>query len=219
MVVVKGSPKPYITQPTKDLIKEKARALSTARASNSADDLSEYKRITKLVQKAVHKDKKAWLESDLGPQKSPRAAWARACLLLGQPSATSPSSVVIANKVETNPAKIAVEYANIHQTKVQGLRAQAPTPPSRPPADRVCQWLSGKDSPTPPFSLKPISLRTIQHLISRVKPGKGLPSDMIDGKIFKAIAQIMQEALSQHRQPVPHHRKVQLPLEGADYGS
>ena len=194
-VVVKGAPKPYITQPTKDLIKEKARALSAARTNNCAANLTNYKRMTKAVQKAVQKDKKDWIEEDLGPLSSPKAAWSRARLLLGQPSVTTPASVMIGTSLESNPAKIAEAYANLHLSKVQQLRAQAPTTPSRPPADRVRQWLAGRDSPAPAFSFKPINMLTLDKLISRIKPGKGLPSDTIDGTIFKAIAPIMKDAL------------------------
>ena len=154
-----------------------------------------YKSMTKLVQKAVYSDKKAWLEAELSPEASSKSAWGRVRTMLGQSVTCSPSAVSINGQVTTNPTKIATEYARLHQAKIRDLRAQVPQHPSCPPADRVRSWLRKRSTPPPSFSFKPINSHKLDQLLRRIKPGKGLPSDQLDGKTLRAIAPVLTDAL------------------------
>ena len=194
-VVAKGTPKPFITESTKVLIKQKADAFRLAKTTNSAQDMVHYKSMTKLVQMAVFSDKKAWLEAELSPEASSRSAWGRVRTMLGQSATCSPSAVTINNQMTTNRSRIATEYARLHQAKIRDLRAQVPQHPSCHPADRVRSWLRKRCTPSPTLSFKPINLQKLKQLLTRIKPGKGLPSDQIDGKTLRAIAPVLTDAL------------------------
>ena len=85
--------------------------------------------------------------------------------MLGQPMSASPSNITINNETVTNPNKITEEYAELHQNKIRGLRAHAPTQPSLPTASRVSAWLSKRPTPPPTFSFKPITKRKLHQLV------------------------------------------------------
>ena len=194
-IAVKGQAKPFVSMPTKDLIRAKSDALSNAKATNQPQDFVEYKSLAKLVKQAVKEDRDKWIEEDLGKRASPKIAWSRARSLLGQSSASCPTNINHNGNIVTNPTKIANAFAHLHKDKVKELRNQANKTPSQPPANRVRKLLARRKQPPPTFSLKPINHLKLAELLRRLKPGKGLPSDLIDGATIKHTATVLKDAL------------------------
>ena len=53
--------------------------------------------------------------------------------------------------------------------------------PTKDPVDRVRDWLETRGTSPPPLVLKPVSELKIVSALAKLKPGKRLPSDDIDG--------------------------------------
>ena len=153
------------TQDTKSLIKEKVTALANFKSINQPQDLIGYKRLTKLVQKAVHKDRQTWIKSDLQPGSFSKAAWVHAISILGQAESSSPSSALINGTMTTNPLKIAQAYTNLLQNKIHELCDMSPKHPTCQPADRLHNWLATQPNPPSNFDLKPIDDTILDKMI------------------------------------------------------
>ena len=91
--VIKTNSKPFISEKTKELIQEKKAAIDSHKATRNPTDLIEYKRLTKLVQKAVANDRKKHLTEDLQVGASPKSAWRQAKTIMGQNNNTAPKNI------------------------------------------------------------------------------------------------------------------------------
>ena len=95
----------------------------------------------------------------------------------------------------TNPLKISEAYADFHQKKLSDLKKKSPNNPEHEPVSRLREWLMKSGKSTPIFSLKPISIKKLDLLINRLKPGKNLPEDNLDGFTMKAVYPLMKDGI------------------------
>ena len=188
-------PKQFIKPTTKELLKEKDKAYKTFKHSNSKEDLEKYKKLSKRTQKAVHDDKLEWLSSDLQPNSAPKEAWSKAKTLLGQSTDPTPHTVEIEGTTTTDPLTIANAYGELHKHKITSLGTNNTTPPTTDPALRLRQWLRREKPNLTQFSFKKITHKDLLRLLTRLKPGRSLPSDTIDGATIKAISEVLLDAI------------------------
>ena len=192
---MRGNSKPFISDDTNQLIRSKHQALQIYKTTRDPANLDQYKTLTKQVQKAVAIDRKQWLKEDLREASSPKQAWRQARVLMGQGKSPSPRHIMIDGRLETNPGKMAEAFSIYHQDKIKGLRELAPTSPAIKPEDRLETWLADKNNQSPTFDFKPVTTNKVYKLLSRLKPGKAIPSDGIDAKTLKEAAPVIKTAI------------------------
>ena len=191
----KKKPKDFLKPTTKDLLKEKDKAYKQFKRTHIKDDLYEYKQLLKKSQKAVHDDRLEWISSDLGQNSTPREARSKAKELLGQSTDLCPNTVEIDGKTITDPLTIANKYGKLHRDKILALGTQNQATPTIEPAIRLRKWLEKEKPNLKEFSFRKISHKDLLKLLARLKPGKTLPSDTIDGATLKAIAEVLLDGI------------------------
>ena len=151
--------------------------------------------LTKEVKINVAHDRDSWLRSDLECDASPQAAWAKARLLLGNNKSAGPRLIQVAkDKYESNPAKMASMFSDHYINKSERLREQRVREPKINPVTRPKSWLRDHP-PIPSFSFHSIDQYKLTKLINKLKPGKALPMDGIDGRSFKLVAPLLIPAI------------------------
>ena len=193
--VIKATLKPFITEETKNLIKEKQAALNKHKTSKDPADLTEYKRLTKLVQKAVANDRTKNLTEDLQTASTLKAAWRQAKTIMGQGNNTAPKNIEINGNLTSNQTIVAEAFSAHQKTKIENLRKQAPSKPTTHPAQRLKTWLSQRQNPPPEFNYRPVTSNKVFKLLQRLKSGRSLPKDEIDAKTIKDAAAVLAPAI------------------------
>ena len=141
---LKDNGKPFISDETKEIINEKAKAWSIYKATGRVDDYDRYKTLSKLVQKEVGKDRTKWMKKGLGSSDSSKDAWRKAKLLMGKSQQTSPKSILVEDKYETNPSTIAEAFAVFQESKIKELRDRTAKDCKIDPITRLKDWLAKK---------------------------------------------------------------------------
>ena len=194
-ITPKSNSKPFLKPDTKHLINKKADSYRIFKQSGLAEDLNVYEDLTKQVKKAINMDRADWLSDELQENSSSKIAWSKAREIMGKSTSLSPRSILINNDIVTNPKKISEAYADFHLKKLKELRNKSPKNPIIEPVVRLKNWLEKSGTRTPRFSLKPIAIQKLDKLINRLKAGKNLPDDDIDGYTMKSIYPLVKDGV------------------------
>ena len=98
----------------KTLIKDKSEAYNNFKESGTTADLITYKKLSKKVKKAIHKDESEWIESELQPDTPAKIAWSKNTEILGDSDYFSPKAIDINDETITNLKKIHKVYAKFN---------------------------------------------------------------------------------------------------------
>lgn len=114
---------------------------------------------------------------------------------MGKNQALSPKSILVNKEIITNPKEISEAKDAFHKKKFKELRNKSPKTPKVYPVKRLQNWMKKSGIQPPMFSLKQITLKKLDQLMTRLKPGKNLPDDTLDGFILKSIYPLIKDGI------------------------
>ena len=128
----------------------------------------------------------------------------------------------------TDPKKIVKMFATHYSDKYTTLRSQCTMQPKKDPVDRVHEWLASRGVCPPQLVLRPVPELKVVSALAKLKPGKRLPSDDIDGfgllldapHLLPAIRHIVNLSITtgvfaavwKEQLVHPHHKKADREL-------
>ena len=195
VMTLKKSNKPFVSDETKDLISKKRSAWLQFKHTRDPLAHARFKSLAKSVKAAINANRNTWLSKDLDSGSTTKQSWAKAKLLLGQDRSPSPKTINSNTGPVTDPKRIADLFASHYINKYSTLRSGCTMEPSKCPVDRVSEWLESRGMSPPPLILKPVDELKIVTALAKLKPGKMLPSDDIDGHGLLLVAPLLLPAI------------------------
>ena len=187
---------PYLSNETKEILKERNILQKEASISGDAILLQEFKIKAREAKKAVMKDKRLGQQISLSKSVSSKQAWKSARSILGMNSTLAPTAIKdLDGNLTTNPAKLSVLFNEFFTEKTKKLRAKTKAAPKIDPVDRVQKWIDSKEVSPPVFSLKPITRQKLRQLIKQMKGGRSTGVDFIDSYSLKLAAPLLKDSL------------------------
>ena len=191
---------PFVSEETKNLIIERKNLQQRAIRSGCRELKKEFNRINKEVKRRMKKDKTNYFEEKFKECDS-KNVWRTANEILGSVKNLSPTNILHKEEAQcdpemvNNPERIAGIFNEFFVQKVKNLRQKTRKEPLIPPVERLKKWLSERDEPPPPFTLKKIGFPALRKAIKRMKGKRSCGVDLIDSYSLKLAAPLIEDAL------------------------
>ena len=192
---------PFISESTKNKIKERNMMKEQAVKSGSKELEKEAKKIGKQVKKDIIQDRRNYFQRDFSSSiVSSRNCWNMAKELLGQNKNLSPNSIICTNingkqEKTSNPTVIANSFNKFFRNKVKDLRNKTNTEPQIPPSERLRSWLQTRSKPIPVFKFKMIDKAMFRQIMKKMKSNRTHGTDWIDSYSLKLAGPLIEDAL------------------------
>ena len=173
---------PWMSQKTKDTIKERDQAQKKAAISNDPDDWKKYKQLRNKITNVCRNEKKKWRENKLSEFGNDTSAiWKNVKNWLGWSSGGPPTKLMNNGNIFSKPKDLAKIMNNFFINKVKLLRRNLPRNAEDPLA-LVKRLMSNRRCN---FSFKCVHPDEIDKIIDNLKNSKFCGSDNIDTYIIK----------------------------------
>ena len=184
-IQVRAKYAPWLSDETKDLMKERNSAQTKANETKHPDDYRYYKSLRNQVTARMRQEKTAWEKSKLSSASNdPSRLWKNIKSWLAWNNSGPPTRLFHNGKLICSPSGIAATLNSFFLGKVSGLRASIPPSPVDPLGklrevmiDRQCS-----------FSLSPVDSAYVLKIIKSLKNSKSSGTDNIDTFIVKLVA-------------------------------
>ena len=175
---------PWLSESTKELMKERDAAQATAASSRDQDDWRAYKHLRNTATAKVREEKKLWEEQKLNSaSNSSSTIWSTVKSWLSWGNSGPPTKLFINGEMLTSPARLAGAMNDFFLTKVNLLRSSIPDNNTDPLA-KLREGMQGRQCS---FSLRSIKPDEIAKIISGLKNSKSSGTDFINTWIIKLV--------------------------------
>ena len=212
---------PWMSENTKNKIKERDLAQKKAAQSKSGDDWVKFKTLRNAVNSRLKSEKKQWQEdklNDFGTDTS--TVWKNVKNWLGWSKGGPPTKLMENGNLCSKPRDLARIMNEFFICKVNDLRQKLPESPGNP-LNLVKTLMENRKCS---FNLKPVHPDDILQIISSLKATKSCGVDNVDSTIIKlvknelapAITHIINLSIQNHA--FPHQWKMTkiIPLHKKD---
>ena len=124
-----------------------------------------------------------------------KKVWKTVHNLLGNIDNKAPRQLRHGDRIINNPKLMAEVLNKTFQDKVKKLRNQTNIQPIIDPAVRLQLWLNKRESEVPNFEIKPVSLRQLREVLSKMKHSRSHGIDFIDAYSIKLAGPLIEDAL------------------------
>ena len=191
---------PYVSDRTKQLMKERNELKEEATKSGKTDSEKEYKKKGKAIKKAIGEDEREYYGKDFGDNSDSSTAWKTAKVILGMNNNLAPTVIKKKNEhgevdMVTNPIKMANLFNQYFRKKVEVLREKTNIPPKITPTERLKRWLVTTGTDPPPFWLKPIDKIMFRRIMKKMKATRVHGLDWIDSYSLKISSPLIEDCL------------------------
>ena len=173
---------PWMSQKTKDMIKERNQAQLKAATTKDSDDWRKYKQLRNQITNILRVEKKQWRENKLlefGNDTS--SIWKNVKNWLGWSGGGPPTKLMSDGNMFSKPKDLAKIMNNFFVSKVRLLRSNLPRNAGDPLA-LVRRLMANR---TCCFSFKPVHPDEVAKIIDNLKNSKSCGSDDIDTYVVK----------------------------------
>ena len=176
---------PWLSDKTKELIKERNVAHDIACRTKHQDDYRHYKNLRNQTTTSLRQDKKAWERQKLDSNKNdPSSLWKNVKTRLNWNNSGPPTRLFENGKMISSPAGIAGTLNSFFLGKVAGLRESIPVS-GVDPLDKLRESMSQNRCS---FSLQAVGPDEVYKIIKSLKNSRSTGTDYIDTFIIKLIA-------------------------------
>ena len=187
---------PFLSEETKMLMKEQDTLKEEATLKGCSVLLKEYRIKRNLVKSRISSDKTAYYQDILHDQTlNIKKVWKTVYNVLGNVNNKAPRQLRQGNKIINNPKLLAEILNKKYKDKVRILRNQTNIEPSINPADRLQEWLSGRQHQFPNFTLKKATINHLREVIRKMKFSRSHGIDYIDAYSIKLAGPLIEDAL------------------------
>ena len=191
---------PYVSEHTKSLLKERKVLKEEAIATGDKNAEKEFKKKGKEIKKALAVDKDNYFKRDFMEQIDPATSWRTVKMILGQNNNLAPTVIKDTNEkgeviFEANPKKLANKFNHYFREKIRLLREKTNQPPVVPPTLRLRSWLEKRETPPPPFQIRPIDKTDFRNILKKMKPKRVHGIDWIDSYSLKIASPLLEDSL------------------------
>ena len=192
-IQVRASYAAWLSDGTKQLLKERNDAQKLASHSKDIDDWRFYKSLRNQATARMRQEKKAWVKMKLdGTQNDPSTLWKSVKTWLNWSKTGPPSQLFHNGRLITSPAGLAGAMNSFFLSKVAGLRNTIPESNADPMVklkesmrDRQCS-----------LSLSAVHPEEVLKVIKSLKNSKSTGSDDIDTYVIKLVAHDILPAIT-----------------------
>ena len=178
----------WLSENTKERIKDRDRAQQAAVLSGTQEDWSVYKQLRNDLTKVLHKEKLCWEQAKLKSCEEDQDSgklWKNVLGWLNWSSASSPTKLLINGDMLTSPQGMADAQNEYYINKVREIRRNMPRQ-KKDPLETVRKIMANKN---PTFSLSAISPDEVDKIIKNLKNSKSCGVDNLDTYILKLTRQ------------------------------
>ena len=175
----------WLSDGTKDMIKQRNLAQQVAAASGQASDWGNYKQLRNEVKKLVKKEKNTWQKNKLDQcekDSDTSKLWKNILGWLNWSSTSSPTKLASNGGIETSPSRMAEIQNRYYINKVSEIRRNL-SGDQRDPLSTLRHLMHGRMTST--FNLNPITPDQVDKIIISHKNSKSSGIDNIDTYILK----------------------------------
>ena len=175
---------PWVSEDTKDRIKERDKAQQAATRSGTKEDWELYKQLRNTVTSQLKKEKIEWQKVKLDDSENGNNSgklWKNIVGWLGWTSAGSPTKLLSQGNIETSPAKIAEIQNQYYIDKVSAIRKNFKEQ-NRDPLKTLKKNLEGNQAC---FSTRAVTPEEVDMVIRNLKNSKASGLDNLDTYILK----------------------------------
>ena len=161
----------WLSDETKERMKERDRAQDTAALSGSQEDWAVYKRLRNDLTKVLHKEKLSWQKGKLDACEEAQDSgklWKNVLGWLNWSSTSSPTKLLLDGDMVTSPNKTAEVQNQFYINKVREIRRNMPRQKNDPLAT-LKEIMTGRNVT---FSISSISQDEVDKIIKDLKNSK-----------------------------------------------
>ena len=176
----------WVSDSTKENIKERDAAQLTAATTQLKEDWDKYKRLRNDLSVVKKKEKLEWQKLKLEACEESGdygKLWKNILGWLNWSSASSPTKLSHNGNLETSPSKMAELQNQYYIDKVKSIRQNMPAQ-QRDPLSTLRQRMQGQSST---FSPDPVSPDQVSKIITSLKNSKASGIDMVDTYVLKLV--------------------------------
>ena len=175
----------WLSDESKDRIKERDEAQDAAALSGSREDWEEYKRFKNNLTESLRKEKMSWQQGKLDACEEDQDSgklWKSIIGWLNWCSTSSPTKLLVDGDMVTSPHKLAEVQNTYYINKVKEIRKNMPRQ-KNDPLCTVKQMMYGRNIQS--FSLSSVSPDEVDKIIKDLKNSKASGVDNLDTYILK----------------------------------
>ena len=179
---------PYLSENTKNLMKERDNLKKIATSENNNELFKEYKVKRNLVKKYLEKDKKDYFDKKFNSEnnKTTKNIWSTVYETLKSVKNLAPTKLKVNGKILNNPKEMANQFAKIFSNKTKKIREKTSGNPTIDPKIRLQQYLNQRGVELPEFKLKPIKIEKLRDIMKqKMKSKRSHGFDFIDSYSIK----------------------------------
>ena len=175
---------PWMSQNTKNRIKERDLAQENASKSKSNEDWVKYKALRNTVNSILRSEKKQWQQSKLSEfGNDSSSVWKNIKNWLGWSKGGPPTRLMENGNLCSKPKDLARIMNEFFTSKVKNLRRKLPDSPGNP-LDLVRSLMKNRNCS---FSIQPVHPDVILKIITDLKATQSCGLDNIDSNIVKLV--------------------------------
>ena len=184
---------PWLSDETKNIMKERDRAQLWATSSKTKQDWATYRALRNTVTKRLKTEKNNWQKRKLEDCSNDSGKlWANVKGWLNWATSSAPSKLFHNGRMETSPINVATIMNNFYINKVQDIRANLP----EANVDPLQELKKQMENSELKFQLKPVHPDLISEIISNLRNSKSAGFDNIDTKVLKLIKEEITPAIT-----------------------
>ena len=192
-VQVRTNYNPWISQETKDLMKERDETQKQASQSNNPDQWRKYKHLRNRITSRLRSEEKNWQRFKLAECGTDSAkTWKTVRGILNWQSSGSPTQLFHNGVLWSKPQDVATTQNDFFLQKINQIRENLP-PPMLDPLAKLSSLMAGR---TCSFRLSAVHPEEIDKIISSLKNSSSFGLDLIDTRIIKLIQPEILPALT-----------------------
>ena len=184
---------PWLSEDTKDLIKQRNQAQKVAAESKNGDDWNQYKSLRNITKSRMKQEKKFWEKCKLDSnQHNPSNLWQNIKGLLNWNNSGPPSQLFYLGRMITSPAALATTMNIFFMDKVTRLRNSIVESKTNP-LTKLRESMEHRDCT---MGFRPVSPDEVLKIIKGLKNSKSTGVDYIDTTMIKLVASDILPALT-----------------------
>ena len=183
----------WLTDSTKELLKQRDDAQAKAALTRDQDDWRLFKNIRNTATAKMRAEKRAWEQHKLdNAQQSPSTLWSNVKSWLSWGNSGPPTKLFTDGEMVTSPARIAGTMNSFFINKVRLLRDRIPAS-AEDPLKKLKEAMFGKQCS---LTLQPVTPEAVSKVIAGLKNSKSTGNDYIDTRIIKLAGQSILPAIT-----------------------
>ena len=171
----------FLSQETKDLLKERDVTLQKAKEDNDQDTWRKFRHLRNTCHKNMSKDKNNYIKSKLDVNNNEHEKWETTKEILGWKNRINPSILNDRGTTVTSPQQITNTLNHSLLSKVAKIVREIP-PSNTDPIDNYSKLMKDKECK---LTIQPIGILELRKLVSKLKSSRSAGVDGLSTKLLK----------------------------------